>query len=104
MENGLLKSKSASEKILHIHMTGINGKNQLKKIQNHDRMNLGRFSTDSEYLRNKSYKSENPCLKNQVNKKRELQWDSESPGKMQNGDKRMAMKVHRGTQYGILKT
>ena len=68
MENGLLKSKSASEKILHILMTAIDGKNHLKKIQNHDRVNLGRFSTDSEYLRNKSCKSENLCLKIQVTK------------------------------------
>lgn len=42
-------------------MTIIRWKNQLKKIQNHDRMNLGRFSTDSEYLRNKSCKAENLC-------------------------------------------
>lgn len=64
----------------------------MQKILNHDRMNQGRFSTDSEYQRDKSCKSEKSCLKIQVNKKWELQQDSESPEKVQKGDKRMAEK------------
>ncbi len=43
-------------------------KNQLKKFRNHDRMSLSRFSTDSEYQRDKSCKSENSCLKIHVNR------------------------------------
>lgn len=64
----------------------------MKKTPDHDRMNPGRFSTDSEYQKDKSCKSQNACLIIQVNKKWELQQDSESPGKVQKGDKRMAEK------------